>query len=566
MLCCDSYYNLGCFYVCDSCLDIGLVADADGLWTVEIGQPNGAVKFYENTYAIGDTILMPFYALNNASLHYIRVTKPDSNYYEWDTNVTCAKFKTAIRINVDPTACDTPVVACATELSAPSPLIFYFLPNEEISVELLYEFLGSTGCTGNVSVPTVTTNEFSAVATVPNNDSFTVNITPLAMPVADGSYDIPLEITDCCGNVWNSNVLIVVGCVLNNALFTATIQNNAGVVYNSGDIDNSSWVGVFPYMPIYACDVRKGDFGTHENNDFIDWVTNKIVPYITNILQLIGGGDLSYSITGSYPDELFTVSYVINIEAYMNVFGYYPCNKPLINCEGSAGSSSPFTYIPNLNCCSLAPSVCPPPDITEYAGVNPINNQSGWSYQHSFVLSGTENCTSEPLIQVTQNYGLNVVTSFWNGINGYDGFIIDISENGALPDGIYAIQIVLVDCCGQPHIYDIDLDLRTCVTGTGSFVESTVYISLSQLDQPFINQFNFIGYSGCLQDVWATAFPNYLFVTYDNLTVDPSNTFFTTEFSAHSGVQIGEVYTMTFNMSDCCNNFYTVSFNVEITA
>ena len=563
MLCCDTYHDLGCFYLCDSCLDVGLVADQDGAYVIEIAQTNGAVKLFSKSYLIGDSILLPVNALNNSALHYLRIRKPDLSYYEFAEDVFCAKFKTKISVTIAPTACDV-VSNCSVELVYPYPLLFNFMPEQDIDITLNYSFINAVDCQQDIHVENVSTAEFNAVVTINSQESFDVQITPVSFPVAEGSYVIPITIIDCCGNELVSEVTIVVGCAANMALFSATLQNNAGVVYNSGDENYASWAGIFPFPPYYDCEARSADYDTKDANDFTDYVENVIIPYLSYFSGIGIISNINYSIIGSYPDEIFTVSYNIDLSIYFNIIGYYPCNKPLVSCEGGNGGSTPFTYLPTLECCPI--NFCTPPDITQYEGINPINNQTGWAYQHSFVLSGYENCQSEPLIQVTQNYGLNVVTSFWNGNDGYDGFTVDISENGYLPDGDYDVQITIVDCCGNPHIYNLTLTLLTCVTGTTNWVDNTVYISLSQLDQPFINQFNFVGYSSCVSDVWVQAFPNYKFVTYDNITIDPSNTFFTVEFSAHSGVQIGEVYTMTFNVVDCCGNFTTESFNLEITA
>lgn len=94
MGCCSTFVNLGCFDNCDAITLTGYTATQNGVHTFEAYLVNGAVQDVEVTFLIGNTFAITANTLNEDKQHDVRIKQPDGTYYEFDTDIDCARITT----------------------------------------------------------------------------------------------------------------------------------------------------------------------------------------------------------------------------------------------------------------------------------------------------------------------------------------------------------------------------------------------------------------------------------------------------------------------------------------
>lgn len=96
MGCCSSYVDLGCFDACSAITLTGYTATQTGAHTFEAYLVNGAKQDVDVTFTSGDTFAITANTLNESKQHDVRIKQPDGTYYEFDTDIDCARITTEI--------------------------------------------------------------------------------------------------------------------------------------------------------------------------------------------------------------------------------------------------------------------------------------------------------------------------------------------------------------------------------------------------------------------------------------------------------------------------------------
>lgn len=98
MICCDEYYELGCYTHCDCVYLTDLYADMDGTWQILYSYPGSdSIHVIElRDLLIGDALSVGN-RFNPNSVVYLRIRRPDQSYYSF-LDFECFKLTNFVQV------------------------------------------------------------------------------------------------------------------------------------------------------------------------------------------------------------------------------------------------------------------------------------------------------------------------------------------------------------------------------------------------------------------------------------------------------------------------------------
>ena len=97
MGCCSEYIEIGCFNYCDA-ISLGYNATQTGDHVIEVRISQDSIHVTTVSYTSGNDMTIPAGTLNETGPKDVRIKQPNGAYYEFDTDITCARLTTQVHI------------------------------------------------------------------------------------------------------------------------------------------------------------------------------------------------------------------------------------------------------------------------------------------------------------------------------------------------------------------------------------------------------------------------------------------------------------------------------------
>ena len=95
--CCSEYVEIGCFNYCDE-ISLGYNAVQTGVHVIEVRISQDCIHTTSITYTALADMTIPAGTLNETGPKDVKIKQPDGSYYEFATDITCARLVTQIHI------------------------------------------------------------------------------------------------------------------------------------------------------------------------------------------------------------------------------------------------------------------------------------------------------------------------------------------------------------------------------------------------------------------------------------------------------------------------------------